>query len=116
MPPHAKKHHFIPQFLLQHFIGQRGKLVIHQVTSERRFNASVRDVGHRNLGHSIYRHGQEPDHASMEAAMGDIEGRLPLPSGNWSRVVSAPSPRMPVTLWPGCLPCSGSEAAFCGMW
>ncbi|MFJ6123929.1 hypothetical protein ACIQKE_02440 [Streptomyces griseoviridis] len=38
MPLHAKKHHFIPQFLLQHFAGQRGKLVIHQVMSERRFN------------------------------------------------------------------------------
>ncbi|MGW7260633.1 DUF4238 domain-containing protein [Streptomyces sp. NPDC054834] len=74
MPPHAKKHHFIPQFLLQHFAGQRGKLVIHQVMSERRFNSSVRDVGHRNLGHSIYRPGQEPDHVSMEAAMGNIEG------------------------------------------
>lgn len=74
MPLHAKKHHFIPQFLLQHFAGQRGKLVIHQVMSERRFNSSVRDVGHRNLGHSIYRPGQEPDHVSMEAAMGNIEG------------------------------------------
>ena len=74
MPPHAKKHHFIPQFLLQHFAGQRGKLVIHQVMSEWRLNSSVRDVGHRNLGHSIYRLGQEPDHDSMEAAMGNIEG------------------------------------------
>ncbi|MGW5256633.1 DUF4238 domain-containing protein [Streptomyces sp. NPDC004012] len=42
--------------------------------SERRFHSSVRDVGHRNLGHSIYRPGQEPDHISMEAAMGNIEG------------------------------------------
>ncbi|MBQ0855692.1 DUF4238 domain-containing protein (plasmid) [Streptomyces sp. BH-SS-21] len=74
MPSHAKKHHFVPQFLLQHFAGPKGKLVIHQVMSERRFKSSVNDVGHRNLGHSIYRPGQEPDHVSMEAAMGNIEG------------------------------------------
>ncbi|MCX5327841.1 DUF4238 domain-containing protein [Streptomyces sp. NBC_00140] len=71
---HPKKHHFIPQFLLQHFAGQRAKLVIHQVMSERRFNSTVRDVGHRNLGHSVYWPGREPDHVSMEAAMCDIEG------------------------------------------
>ncbi|QUW78510.1 DUF4238 domain-containing protein [Streptomyces mirabilis] len=74
MPPHAKKHHFVPQFLLQHFADQQGKLVIHQVMSEQRYNSTVRNVGHRNLGHSIYRPGREPDHASMETAMSNIEG------------------------------------------
>lgn len=74
MPQHAKKHHFIPQFLLHHFAGPKGKLIVHQVMSERRFGSAVRDLGHRNFGHSIYRPGHEPDHVSMEAAMGKIEG------------------------------------------
>ncbi|MGP3749893.1 DUF4238 domain-containing protein [Streptomyces sp. IBSNAI001] len=74
MPQHAKKHHFVPQFLLHHFAGPKGQLVAHQVMSERRFPTAVRALGHRNFGHSIYRPGQEPDHVSMEAAMGNIEG------------------------------------------
>ncbi|MFJ7200893.1 MULTISPECIES: DUF4238 domain-containing protein [unclassified Streptomyces] len=74
MPQHAKKHHFVPQFLLHHFAGPKGKLVAHQVMSERRFPTAVRALGHRNFGHSIYRPGQEPDHVSMEEAMGNIEG------------------------------------------
>ncbi|MFJ2094663.1 DUF4238 domain-containing protein [Streptomyces sp. NPDC087901] len=74
MPQHAKKHHFVPQFLLHHFAGPKGQLVAHQVMSERRFPTAVRALGHRNFGHSIYRPGQEPDHISMEAAMGNIEG------------------------------------------
>ncbi|CAL9637050.1 DUF4238 domain-containing protein [Streptomyces sp. enrichment culture] len=73
MPQHAKKHHFVPQFLL-HLAGPKGKLVAHQVMNERRFPTVVRDLGHRNFGHSIYRPGQEPDHISMEEAMGSIEG------------------------------------------
>ncbi|WP_407563122.1 DUF4238 domain-containing protein [Streptomyces sp. 184] len=92
MPAYAKKHHFIPQFLLQHFAGRRGKLVIHQVMSERRFNSTVRDVGHRNFGHSIYRPGSEPDHASMEVAMSKIEAEaadLALQRGSQTRSGSA---------------------------
>lgn len=73
MSQYAKKHHFIPQFLLHHFAGPTGKLVAHQVMSGRRFGSAVRDLGHRNFGHSIYRPGHEPDHVSMEAAMGKIE-------------------------------------------
>lgn len=73
MPLHAKKHHFIPQFLLRHFAGPKGKLVVHQLMSGRRFGSAVGNLGHRNLGHSIYRPGREPDHVSMEAAMCDIE-------------------------------------------
>lgn len=59
-----QKHHFAPQFLLHHFAGPKGKLVAHQVMSERRFPTAVRALGHRNFGHSIYRPGQEPDHVS----------------------------------------------------
>lgn len=74
MPPHAKKHHFVPQFLLQHFADPRGMLKVHKVTSEESYSTAVRKIGHRNLGHSLYWPGREPDHISMEAAMGDIEG------------------------------------------
>ncbi|RPK82123.1 DUF4238 domain-containing protein [Streptomyces sp. ADI98-10] len=73
MPQHAKKHHFIPQFLLHHFADPKGKLIAHQVMSQRRFGSAVRDLGHRNFGHSIYRPGHEPDHVSMESAMEKIE-------------------------------------------
>ncbi|MEV7405801.1 DUF4238 domain-containing protein [Streptomyces sp. NPDC091267] len=74
MPEHAEKHHFVPLFLLHRFAGPKGQLVARQVMSERRFPISVRALGHRNFGHSICRPGQEPDHVSMEAAMGNIEG------------------------------------------
>lgn len=74
MPEHAKKHHYVPQFLLKYFADKRGKLVIHQVGREHRYNSTVRDIGHRNYGHSVYRPGGEPDHVSMEAAMSGIEG------------------------------------------
>ncbi|WP_406216792.1 DUF4238 domain-containing protein [Streptomyces decoyicus] len=74
MPPHPKKHHFVPQFLLQHFAGQSGRLIVHPVMSERQYPSTVRDIGHRNFGHSLYLPEQEPDHVSMEAAMSDFEG------------------------------------------
>ncbi|MFG2698842.1 DUF4238 domain-containing protein [Kitasatospora sp. NPDC048407] len=74
MPPHPKKHHFVPQFLLERFAGPEGKLVVNQYMNERQFTSAVVNVGHRNYGHSLYWPGREPDHSSMEAAMASIEG------------------------------------------
>jgi hypothetical protein len=75
MPPHPVRHHFVPQFLLKYFAGQGGQLYVHQWASGRAFQRNVKETGQRKYGHSIYRPGQDPDHSSMEAAMGDIEGQ-----------------------------------------
>lgn len=69
-----KKHHFVPQFLLEHFADPRRRLVVHRLTSATSYVASVTDVGHRNLGHTIYMPGRDPDHDSLEAKMSKIEG------------------------------------------
>ncbi|XVQ15124.1 DUF4238 domain-containing protein [Spirillospora sp. CA-255316] len=71
---HAKKHHFIPQFLLRRFSDKNEKLVVHRLEAKQSFISTVRNVGHRNLGHTIVRPGREPDHVSMEAAMSAVEG------------------------------------------
>ncbi|MEU6639571.1 DUF4238 domain-containing protein [Streptomyces rochei] len=75
MPSHPVKHHFVPQFLLKYFAGQGGQLYVHQWVSGRAFPRNVKEIGQRKYGHSIYQPGQDPDHSSMEAAMGDIEGQ-----------------------------------------
>jgi hypothetical protein len=69
-----KKHHFVPQFLLRNFADARGKLVVHRTDQQRQYDASVRDLGHRNFGHSLFWPNREPDHVSLESRMSDIEG------------------------------------------
>lgn len=69
-----KKHHYVPQFVLRHFADERGRLTILRTDRETSFPANVRDIGHTNLGHSIYRRNREPDHVSLEVAMSEIEG------------------------------------------
>ncbi|MGW4756174.1 DUF4238 domain-containing protein [Streptomyces chartreusis] len=75
MPSHPVRHHFVPQFLLKYFAGPGGQLYVHQWVSGRAFQRNVKETGQRKYGHSIYRPGKDPDHSSMEAAMGDIEGQ-----------------------------------------
>jgi hypothetical protein len=77
--------------------------------SERRFGSAVRDLGHRNFGHSIYRPGHEPDHVSMEAAMGNIEGEAATVV---RELVQSRERTVPAVPWPGSWPSSGSAAAF----
>ncbi|MEU5383225.1 DUF4238 domain-containing protein [Kitasatospora cineracea] len=74
MTEYPKKHHFVPQFLLRRFADAGNRLVVHRIADERQFATKVTDIGHRNLGHSIYRPGREPDHHSMEAWMAQLEG------------------------------------------
>ncbi|SFN48200.1 Protein of unknown function [Actinomadura madurae] len=70
----AKKHHFVPQFLLRRFADTNEKLIVHRLGARESFISTVRNVGHRNLGHTVVRPGQEPDHTSMETAMSLVEG------------------------------------------
>lgn len=69
-----KKHHYVPQFLLRNFADTNGQVQVHRADVERRYRASVRDLGHRNFGHSLFWPNREPDHASLETRMTSIEG------------------------------------------
>jgi hypothetical protein len=69
-----KKHHFVPQFLLRNFADDRGQLTVHRTDQHREYGANVRDLGHRNFGHSLFWPDREPDHVSLESMMADIEG------------------------------------------
>jgi hypothetical protein len=74
-----KKHHYVPQFLLQHFAADRGRLQIHRMDrqasdQQASYPANVRDVGQTNQGHSLYWPDREPDHATLEMGMSEIEG------------------------------------------
>ncbi|MEV4807929.1 DUF4238 domain-containing protein [Nonomuraea sp. NPDC049421] len=70
---HAKKHHFVPQFLLRRFAGSGEKLTVHHVTRGVIFTSTVRNIGHRNLGHTMTMPGSEPDHTTLETEMSKIE-------------------------------------------
>lgn len=69
-----KKHHFVPQFLLQHFTGAGGQLTVHRLDKDASYLSAVRDLGHRNFGHTIFMPGRAPDHDSLERQMSEIEG------------------------------------------
>jgi Protein of unknown function (DUF4238) len=69
-----KKHHFVPQFLLRNFADDRGQLAVYRTDQQREYGANVRDLGHRNFGHSLFWPNREPDHVSLESQMADIEG------------------------------------------
>jgi len=71
-----KKHHYVPQFLLQHFATSRGQLQIHRTDRQASYTANVRDVGHTNQGHSLYWPDREPDHDTLEKGMNEIEGAV----------------------------------------
>lgn len=74
MPEHAKKHHFVPQFLLRRFADKNGRLVVHRVATQGQYDSTVRNLGHRNNGHTLYHPNYEPDPATLEAEMAQIEG------------------------------------------
>jgi hypothetical protein len=88
-----KKHHYVPQFLLRNFADDRGQLVVHRTDQQREYGSNVRDLGHRNLGHSLFWPNREPDHASLESRMADIEGAAATAVGDLrpvrTRTVSA---------------------------
>ena len=88
-----KKHHYVPQFLLRNFADDRGQLVVHRTDQQREYGSNVRDLGHRNLGHSLFLPNRKPDHASLESRMADIEGAAATAVGDLrtvrARTVSA---------------------------
>jgi hypothetical protein len=69
-----KKHHFVPQFLLGRFADRQRRLTVYRLKSVGSHVASVTNVGHRNLGHTIYMPGRNPDHETLEKGMSEIEG------------------------------------------
>lgn len=69
-----KKHHYVPQFLLRNFGNDKGRLHVKRTDHDREYLAHVRDLGHTNFGHTLYRPDREPDHVSIEAGMCEIEG------------------------------------------
>ena len=88
-----KKHHYVPQFLLRNFADDHGQLVVYRTDQQREYGSNVRDLGHRNLGHSLFRPDREPDHVSLESRMADIEGAAATAVGDLravrTRTVSA---------------------------
>jgi hypothetical protein len=69
-----KKHHFVPQFMLKNFADQRQQLVVNSVSRPGCYVSSVRDLGHRNFGHSLFMPGRQPDHVTLEERMANLEG------------------------------------------
>lgn len=69
-----KKHHYVPQFLLRIFADTPDQLMVHRADRNQEYQANVGDLGHRNLGHSLYWPDREPDHVSLETRMTEIEG------------------------------------------
>jgi hypothetical protein len=69
-----KKHHFVPQFLLRGFADEKGSLVVHGLNPATRYVSKIRDIGHENDGHALFRRDGTIDRESLEAAMGQIEG------------------------------------------
>jgi hypothetical protein len=68
------KHHFVPQFLLRRFGDQDERLTVHRLIGSGSFQSSVRDIGHRNDGHTILRGDGSADRSALEVMMSEIEG------------------------------------------
>jgi hypothetical protein len=66
------KHHFVPQFLLRNFADAKEQLVVHRLAAQKPFVSTVKDVGHRNDGHTLYL-SSGPDREMLEGAMNEIE-------------------------------------------
>ena len=66
------KHHFVPQFLLREFGDEDQGLTVHRLLGST-YNSSVRDVGHRNHGHTLVRRDGSTDQSGYEAIMSEIE-------------------------------------------
>ncbi|MFC5001305.1 DUF4238 domain-containing protein [Dactylosporangium cerinum] len=64
----------MPQFLLELFADRQRRLTVYRLKATGPHIASIRDVGHRNLGHTIYMPGRNPDHETLEKGMSEIEG------------------------------------------
>lgn len=69
-----RKHHFVPQFLLRGFADERDRLVVHPLLGTTPYLSTIRDVGHQNDGHTLYRRDGTIDRKSLEDAMSEIEG------------------------------------------
>ena len=70
----AKKHHYVPQFLLRRFADTGERLLVVRTDADRQYVGSVRDVGHENQGHTLFWPDRAPDRTSLEARMADLEG------------------------------------------
>jgi hypothetical protein len=70
----TKKHHYVPQFILRYFANANRKLIVSPISRPVEYGATVKNIGHRNQGHSLYFPGRPTDHDTLEAAMSDLEG------------------------------------------
>jgi hypothetical protein len=60
--------------LLRRFADDRHRLLVHRLDSDVPHPASVRDVGHRNRGHSLQFPGRDANHDVLERRMSGLEG------------------------------------------
>jgi len=70
----AKKHHFVPQFLLREFAGTDQKLHVHGIDNEREFDAKPRGLAQTNNGHALISLDGSTDRSTLERRMSSLEG------------------------------------------
>jgi len=76
--PEPKKHHFVPQFLLRNFADSREQLTVHRLAADATYMSSVRALGHRNDGHTLFWPNREPNKVILEKKMSALEGAAKL--------------------------------------
>lgn len=69
-----RKHHFVPQFLLRNFANAKGHLLVHRLDKTTPYPSTVRDVGQRNDGYTLFLPGRKPNRTVFERGMADLEG------------------------------------------
>lgn len=70
VPTHAKKHHYVPQFLLNRF-ALDGQIVTVRLPGDVRYPSAVVDTGMENHFHTIPGHPTDP--VALEVAFGGVE-------------------------------------------
>lgn len=68
------KHHFVPQFLLRGFSDERGRLSVHRLDGPQAYVSNVRNLAHRNHGHTLFWPHRPPNRGLLERRMSDLEG------------------------------------------
>lgn len=72
--PEAKKHHYVPQFLLREFAGTDLKLHVHGIDKDREFSTGPLGLAQTNNGHTLVSMDGTTDRATLERRMSSLEG------------------------------------------